>query len=177
MRKTKEKMIAEVRYASGINKKTTVPLLTFVGHQTTKLISWGFPDDPTSVVPQQHTLAGFFVVVCVLIVLATALIWIVKSSLPQLVKIVLTCGFNIPWVFIMCGSTAYRHTKIAGLDSRIQWSTNRSTTGLLGKPRVQTQTFSDQSAPPHMSTWQMPNTNRPMLRLSQLLDGGRENYS
>ena len=173
MRKTKEKMIADVRNASGINKKTTVPLLTFVGHQTTKLISWGFPDDPTSVAPQQHTLAGFFVVVCVLIVLATALVWVVKSPLPQLVKIVLTCGFNVPWVFIMCGSTVYRHTKITRLDSRIQRSTNRSMTGLLGKPRAQTQTSSEKSAPQHTSTWLMPNTSRPILRLSQLLDGGR----
>jgi len=174
VRKTKENMIADVRGASGLNKKTPIPLLTFIGHQTTKLISWGFPDEHSSAAPQQHTLAGFFVVICVFIVLATALIWIVKSPLPQLVKVVLTCGFNIPWVFIMCGSTIYKHTKIAhaGPDSRIQRSTNRSMSGLLGKSRVQTPTFSNEI--PHAPTWLMLNPKRPILGLSHLLDGGRE---
>lgn len=63
MRQTKEKMVADVGDSSGINKKTSIPLLTFVGHQSAKLIS-GFPDDTTSVAHQQHTLAAFFVVVC-----------------------------------------------------------------------------------------------------------------
>lgn len=76
-----------------------------------------------------------------------------KSPLPQLVKVVLTCGLNAPLVFIMGGSTIYRRTKKIAhpeVDSRPK-------VRMTGLPVIL-------------------NPKRPILGLSHLLDGRREPY-